>query len=79
MFIGLGDVLVVGKLSRLDSLLLKETVETGNGTFISALHEFDPENNQSGMSIASAHISDHPDFFRSMLVWIGMGTYGTIA
>ena len=60
---------MVGKLSRLDSLLLKEAVGTGNGTFISALHEFDPENNQSDMSIASAHISDQPDF--SGVCWFG--------
>ena len=78
LLIGLRDILGVGEFFRHDSLFLKEAVESGNGTLISPLHELDPENNQSGMGIAPAHILNQLDFFRGMLVWMGMGTSGTV-
>lgn len=78
MFIGFGDILGVREFFRHDPLFLKESVESGDGTLITALHELDPENNQSGMGIASAHIPDQFDLFRSMLIWMGMGTSGTV-
>lgn len=31
------------------------------------------------MGITSAHILDQLDLFRSMLIWMGMRTFGTIA
>lgn len=79
LLIRLGNIFGVGKFFRHDSLFFKETVEPGNGTFISALHEFYPEDNQPGMRISSAHIPDEFDFLGSMLVWVGMRASGTVS
>lgn len=79
LLIRLWDVFGIGKFLSHDTLLFEETVETGDGAFITTLHEFDPENDQSGMRIASAHIPDQFNLVRSMLVWMGMGTSGTVA
>ena len=79
LLIRLGDILGIREFFCHDPLFLKETVKTWNGAFISSLHEFHPENDQTGMRIAPAHIPDEFDLFKSVLVWMGMRTSGTIA
>ena len=79
LLIRLGDVFGVGRMNSHNALLFEEAVKTGNGAFIATLHEFYPENDQTGMRIAPAHIPDEFDLFKSVLVWMGMRTSGTIA
>ena len=78
LLIRLRDILGIGKFFSQEPLFLKEAVETRDGTFISALPEFHPENNQTSMRIAPTHIPDELDLFRSMLVRMGMGTPGAV-
>ena len=59
-------------------MFLKEAVETWKRAFISALSELHLENDQASMRIAPAHIPDELDFFRSMLVRMGMGMPGAV-
>ena len=78
LLIGFGDIFGIGKFFRHDPLVPEETVEPGNGAFIAPLHELHPEDDRSSMRIVPAHIPDKFDFFESMLVWMGMGTSGTV-
>lgn len=57
------------KLFCHDPLFLEESVKTWNGAFISSLHEFHPENDQTGMRIASVHIPD--GLISSGVCWFG--------
>ena len=68
LLIRFGDILGVRRMERHDALFFEETVQPGNGTGIAALHEFNPENNETGMWISSAHISDKLYLGRGMLV-----------
>ena len=68
LLIRLWNVFGVGKLLTHDSLFLRETIQTGNGTFIATLHEFPPKDDRTGMRIASTHIMDKLDFFWGMPV-----------
>ena len=79
LFIRLGNIFGIGDFLSHHSLFLKKAIETGNETFISVLPEFYPEDNQPGMRISSAHISDEFDFHESMLVWVGMRASGTVS
>lgn len=74
-----GNILRVGRVDGHDALLAKETVKSGNRAGITSLPEFHPENNESGIGIASAHITNQFDFFGSMLIGMKMRSAGTIA
>lgn len=78
LLIRFGDIPGVRELLSHNPLFFQKAVKTGNGAFIAALHEFDPENNQTGMGVAPAHILDKFDFFRGMLVGMGMRTSGAV-
>ena len=78
LFIRLGDILGVGRLAGHKPLFAKKTVESGNGTGVATPGKFHPEDNQTVMRIASAHISDKFDFLRSVLVGVMMWPSGTI-
>lgn len=49
LFIGLRNVLWVRRMYSHDPLFPKEMVKTGNGAGVTALAEFDPESDQTGM------------------------------
>ncbi len=68
LFIGFGDIPGVRGMDSHHALLFEEAVKTRDGAGIAALHELDPENDKTGVGIASAHIGNKPDFFRGMLV-----------
>lgn len=59
-----------------NTLFLEEMIETRRGTLIAALSEFDPENNQAGMGITSAHIKNQLPFIGSMLIGVIMRVSG---
>ena len=71
-------ILGVGRLAGHKPLFAKKTVESGNGTGVATPGKFHPEDNQTVMRIASAHISDKFDFLRSVLVGVMMWPSGTI-
>ncbi len=78
LFIGFGDILGVRGMDSHNALLFEETVQSGNGTGIAALHELNPENDKTGVRIASAHIGNGLDFFRGMLVWMVVWPSGEV-
>ena len=61
-----------------DSLLTEKSVKLRNGTGVTTLHEFDPEDNKTGIGITFAHVEDQLDFLRSMLVWVVMWSAGAV-
>lgn len=79
LFIGLRDVLRVRRMYSHDPLFFEETVESGNRAGTTALPEFNPENNQSGMRIPAAHITDQLDFIISVLIRMVMRSARTIS
>ena len=78
LFIGLRDVLWVRRMYSHDPLFPEEMVKTGNGAGVTALAEFDPESDQTGMGISAAHIVDQADLIIRMLVWVVMGSAGAV-
>lgn len=78
LFIGLRDVLWVRRMYSHDPLFPEEMVKTGNGAGVTALAEFDPESDQTGMGISAAHIVDQADIIIRMLVWVVMGSAGAV-
>ena len=78
LFIGLRDVLWVRRMYSHDPLFPDEMVKTGNGAGVTALAEFDPESDQTGMGISAAHIVDQADLIIRMLVWVVMGSAGAV-
>ena len=59
--------------------LFEEAEESGNGAGITALPEFDPENDQTSIRVAAAHIGDKLSFLRGMLVRVMVRVSGTIS
>jgi len=57
---------------------LKDAVEAGDGTGIAPLHEFDPEDNKSGMRVPAAHVKDQFQLLRGMLIGMRMRPGGKI-
>lgn len=51
-----------------DALFFEEAVKVWDGAGITALSEFDPENDQTGIGVAASHIRVQLFFFRGMLV-----------
>lgn len=78
LLIRLRDVLRVRRMNRRQPLLLEETVQGGNRAGIAALPELYPEDNEPGVRIASAHISNKLGFISSMLVRMVAGSAGTV-
>lgn len=78
LLIGLWDVLRIRKMDSHNALFFKETIEAGNRSFVTTLHKLDPENDEAGMRISSAHIGNEFDFRRSMLVGMVMWPSGLI-
>lgn len=76
LLIRLWDVFGIGRMESHDALLSQEAVETGDGAGITALPEFDPENDQAGIRITAAHMGDEPCFLRSMLVRVMVWSSG---
>lgn len=68
LLIRLWNILRVGRMDGHDALLFEETVKAGDGAGVTALHELDPEDDESGMGVAPAHIRDEPDLLWGMLV-----------
>ena len=77
-FIGLRDVLWVWRMNSHDPLLSEETVKAGNGTGVTTLSEFDPENDQTVMRVSASHIVNELDFRSRMLIWVVMRSSGTV-
>ena len=61
-----------------DPLIPEETVKAGNGTGVTALSEFDPENDQTVMRVSASHIVYELDFRSRMLIWVVMRPSGAI-
>ena len=78
LFIGFGDILGVRGMDSHNALLFEEAIQSGNGTRIAALNELDPENDKTGVGIASAHIGNKLDFFRGMLVRMVVRSSGEV-
>ena len=70
------DVLGIRGMKSHDTLFFEETVETGNGAGIAALHELDPENDETGIRVTPAHIVDELNLLGSMLVRMVMWSSG---
>lgn len=78
LLIGLGDILGVGRMDGHDTLFFEKAIEPRNGAGVTALSKLHPEDNKTGIGIASAHIHDELDFFRSMLIRMVMWAAGTV-
>ena len=73
LFVRLWDMLRVRGMDSHDALFFEEAAESRDGAGITALHKLDPENDQAGIGIASAHIPNQFDFLRRMLIGMRMG------
>lgn len=78
LFIGFRDILWIWRMNGHNALFSKKSIKSGNGSGIPALPELKPENDQSGIRITSADISDQPDLFGSMLIGMMEGTSGAV-
>ena len=78
LFIRFGKVFGVGQLYRHGTMFPQKAVQAGNRTCVAALTQFDPEYNNSGVRIPAAHIQDQFGFFRCMLIWMAVGTMGSV-
>ena len=76
--IGLRDVLWIGWMYGHDALFFEEAVESGDGAGITALPEFDPEDDQSGIRVTAAHIRDKFFFLWGMLVGVMVRPSGAV-
>ena len=63
----------VGRMNGHDALLFKETVKTRDGAKVTALHELYPEDDESGMRVAPAHVGKELGLIRGMLVGVVVG------
>lgn len=79
LLVRLGDILGIGRMDSHDALLFEKTIKSRDGAGVAALHELDPENNEAGVRVSSAHIQDEFDLLRGMLVGVVMGPSGTVA
>lgn len=68
LLIRLRNILRVRGMDCRQVLLFQETVQSGNGAGITTLHELDPEDNKTGIRIATAHIHNELDLLLGMLV-----------
>ena len=57
---------------------LRKRVKTGNGTGVTTLSEFDPENDQTVMRVSASHIVYELDFRSRMLIWVMMRSSGAV-
>lgn len=78
LLIWLWDVFGIGWMDRHNALLFQEAVESGDGAGITALPEFHPKNDQTGIRITAAHLKDEPCFLRGMLVRVMVRASGAI-
>ena len=78
LFVRLGNVFGVWKFHRHLSMLSQKALQSGDGSNISPLSQFDPEDHKAGIGIASAHIFNESDLIRGMLVGMTVWTLGTI-
>lgn len=72
LLIRLRDILRVRRMDGHDTLPAEEPVKPGNGAGVAALHEFYPENDETSIRVAPAHIEDEFDFLRGVLVRVVM-------
>ena len=79
LLIGLWNVFWIGRMDRHDTLFFEETVESGDGAGITALPEFDPENDQAGVGITASHIGDKLYLLGCMLVGVMVRPSGAFA
>ena len=78
LLIGLWNIFWVSRFLRHHALFAKETIKPGNGTFIASLHEFHPEDNQTGMRISASHIVNEFDLIGGMLVRVVVRSSGAV-
>ena len=71
-FIWFWDILRVWQLHCHLPTFPEKTVQTGDGSFVSALPELDPEHHQTGVGISAAHVVYEFDFLRSVLIWVAV-------
>lgn len=79
LLIRLGDILGVRRFDRGKALLFKETIKAGDRTLITALHKFDPEDDEAGIGITPAHIGDEFDLLWSVLTGMMVRSSGFVA
>ena len=78
LLIGLGDVFGVRRFDRHNPVPAQDAVKAGDGTSITTLHELDPEHDQPGMRVSTAHVRDEFELLRCMLVGMAVRASGTI-
>ena len=64
---------------RFDShvpLLPEDAVESGDRAGVTALHEFDPEDDKTGARVPAAHIRNGFQLLRGVLIGMGMRSSG---
>ena len=70
LLVWLGDIFRIWQLYRHLSALLKEAIQTGNGSLIAALPELYPEYHQPGVGVSAPHVVYELDLFGTVLVWM---------
>lgn len=70
----LGDILGVRGMESHEPLFFEKAVQSWNGAGITALHEFYPENNQSCVRVAPAHIGNELNLIGGMLIGMMVGS-----
>lgn len=72
LLIGFRDVFGVRWFYSHNTLFSEETIQSRNRAGIAPLPELDPEDDQSGVRISAAHISDQRELLRGMLIRVVM-------
>lgn len=78
LLIGFRYVFWILGMDSQDALFFEEAVKVWDGAGITALPEFDPENDQAGMGVTASHIQDQLFFLRGMLARVMAWSSGEV-
>ena len=74
LLIGLGNVFGVRQLDRHLSPVPQKTIQTGDGSAVTAFAELDPEHHETCVRASAPHVIDELDLLRFVLVWMMLRT-----
>lgn len=78
LFIGPGNVFGIGRFYRRKLQSFKNAPQAGDGAGVAALHEFYPKDDEPGMRVSSAHVTDELNFLLRMLRGMRVRSSGTV-
>lgn len=78
LLIGFGNILGIWQFHRHLPTLSQKTVQAGDRACVASLPQLYPEHHQPGIGVSAVHVLDELDLVRAVLVWMSMGTVGTV-